>query len=94
MFFNFALECAITRVHVQQEGLKLKCTRQILVYASDVNTMGASVRTVKKNTEALVVASKEPGLYIKTERTKCMFMSRDQHAGKNHNIRKVINHLD
>jgi hypothetical protein len=32
---------------------------RFLVYADDVNTMGGSVHNTKKNTEALVVASKE-----------------------------------
>jgi hypothetical protein len=57
LLFNFALEYAIRRVQVNQEGLKLKGTHQPLVYADDVNTMGGSVRTIEKITEALVVAS-------------------------------------
>jgi len=32
-----------------------------------------------------LVANEEIGLEINTEKTKCMFMSRDQHAGQNHN---------
>jgi hypothetical protein len=39
--------------------LKLKGTHQLLVYADDVSIMGGSIHTIKKNTEALVVASKE-----------------------------------
>jgi hypothetical protein len=39
----------------------------------------------KKNTEALVVASKEIGLEVNTEKTKYIVMSQDQHAGQNHN---------
>ena len=38
LFFNFALEYAITKVHVNQDGLKLHVTHQLLVYAYDVNT--------------------------------------------------------
>jgi hypothetical protein len=34
----------------------------LLVYAHDVNILGGSVRTTKKNREALVVAGKEIGL--------------------------------
>ena len=65
LLFNFALEYAIRRVHVNQNGLILNGTHQLLVYADDVNTLGESVHTVKKNAEALIVASKE------TTRSKC-----------------------
>jgi hypothetical protein len=47
------------RVQVNQDGLKLNGTHQLLVYADDVNKLGGSVHTIKKNTEALVVASKK-----------------------------------
>ena len=53
---NFALEYAIRRAQVYQDGLKLNGTHQFLVYADDVNILGGSVDTIKKNTEALVVA--------------------------------------
>ena len=33
LFFNVALEYAIRRVHVNQDGLKLNDTHQLLVYA-------------------------------------------------------------
>jgi len=51
LLFNYALEYAIRRVQVNQEGLKLNGTRQLPVYV-DINTLGRSVNTVKKNTEA------------------------------------------
>jgi hypothetical protein len=35
----------------------------------------------------LVVASKEIGLEVNAEKTKCMVMSGDQNAGQNHNIK-------
>jgi hypothetical protein len=59
MLFNFALEYAIRRVQANQEGLKLNGTHRLVVYADDVNILGGSVHAIKKNTEALVVASKE-----------------------------------
>ena len=43
--------------------------------------LGESVHTVKENTEALVFASKEAGLIVNVDKTKYMFMSRDQNAG-------------
>ena len=61
-FFNFALEYAIQRIQVNQNGLKLNGTHQLLVCADDANILGGSVHTVKENAEALVVARKEIGL--------------------------------
>jgi hypothetical protein len=48
-------------VQVNQDSLKLDGTHKLLVYADDVNILGGSVHTIKKNTEALVVATKETG---------------------------------
>jgi hypothetical protein len=53
------LEYAIRRFQANQEGLKLNGIHQLLVYADNVNILGGSVHAIKKNTEALVVASKE-----------------------------------
>jgi len=64
LLFNFVLECAFRRVQVNQDELKLNGTRQLLVYADDVNILGGSVHTIKENAEALVVASKEIGLEV------------------------------
>ena len=55
--FNFALEYAITRVLVNQDGLKLHGTHQFLAYADDVNIQGGSIHTVKENAETLRASS-------------------------------------
>jgi len=49
LLFNFALEHAIRRVHINQDGLKLNGAHQLLVYADDVNILGGSVHTVNEN---------------------------------------------
>jgi len=67
--------------------LKLNGTHQLLVYVDDVNILGGSVHTVKENTEALVVASKETGLEVNADETKYMVMSRDQNAGRSHSMK-------
>ena len=56
-------------------------------YADDVNILGGSVLTVKGNTEALLVVSKEFGLEVNADNTKCMVMSGDQNAGRSRNIK-------
>jgi hypothetical protein len=39
--------------------MKLNGTHQVSVNADDVNILGGSLHTTKKNTEALIVASNE-----------------------------------
>jgi len=48
---------------------------QLLLYANDVNVVGGSIHTIKKNNEALIVASKETELEINAGTTKYMVMS-------------------
>jgi hypothetical protein len=67
LLFNFALGYAIRRVQKNQDDFKLNGTHQLLFYADDVNILGGSVHTTQKNTEVLVVASKEIGLEINAD---------------------------
>jgi len=85
--FNFASEYAIRRVQVNQGGLKLNGTHQLLVYADDVNILRGSVDTLKKNAKALVVASKQTGLEVSADKTTYMVMSQDKNAGQSHKIK-------
>jgi len=55
---------------VNRNGLKLNGAHQVLVYADYVNMLGGSVHNVQKNTGALVVADKEIGLEVNTDKTK------------------------
>ena len=47
MLFKLALEYAIRRVQVNQDGLKLPGTYQLLAYADDINILGGSLHTLK-----------------------------------------------
>jgi len=87
MLFNFALEYAIRRVQVNQDGLKLNGPHQLLAYADDVNILGGSIHTLKENAEALVAATRKIGLEVSSDKTKYMVMSRDQNAGRIQSVR-------
>jgi hypothetical protein len=90
MLFSFALEYAIRTVQVDQDGLGLNGTHQILAYADDVNILGGSVHTVKENAKAFLVAAKEIGLEVNAGKSKHMVMSRDQDAERSHNVKLII----
>src|SRR5215510_1049418 len=87
LLFNFALEYAIRRVQVRQDGLKLKGMHQLLAYADDVNILGGSVHTVKENAEALAAATKETELEVNADKTKYIVMSREGNAGRGHSVK-------
>jgi len=78
---------SIRRVQVNQDGLKLNGTHQLVAYADDVNILGRSIHTLKENAEALVAATRQIGLEVSADKTKYMVMSRDQNAGGLHSVR-------
>jgi hypothetical protein len=84
---NFAVERAIKRVRINQDGSKLNGTQELLFYVYDVNILGGSVHAIKKNTETFLVRSTEIGLEVNANKTKYMIMLRDQNAGRSHNIK-------
>ena len=48
LLFKFAFQYANRRVQVNQDGMKLNGTHQLLVYGDDLNILGGSVPSIKK----------------------------------------------
>jgi len=72
---------------MQTRGLKLNGTPQLLDCTDDVNMLGKHTHTIQKNTEVLLVTSKQIGPAVNTEKTKYMVMSHDQNACQIYNIK-------
>jgi hypothetical protein len=68
LLFSFALEYAIRRVQIIQDGLQLNSTHQLLVYADDVNVLGGSVLYILYKGKSISFGS---GLYGDWNKCKC-----------------------
>jgi len=79
---NFVLEYAIRRVQVKD--LKLNGKYQLQFYV----VLSGNLHIIEKKAHTVVVFSKEIG--IKADKPKYMVMSRDQNAGRSHNVKLVI----
>jgi hypothetical protein len=71
---------------MNQVGLKLNVTHHLLMYA-DVNILGRSLHTTTKDTDSLVVASKDIRIEVNADKPKYMVISRDQNAGRIHSMK-------
>jgi len=67
--------------------LELNGTYRLLFRVDGVNILGGRVHTIQKSTETLLVGSMEFGLGVNGDKTNYMVMSRDQNAGRSHNIK-------
>jgi hypothetical protein len=87
LLFILVLKNDVRRVRIVKPGwLELSGSHQLLVH-SDINILGGSVHTIKKNTEAILVACKETGLDVNADNTKYMVMSPYQNSGRSHRIK-------
>jgi hypothetical protein len=57
------------------EGLEFEWKFRFLVYVYDVNLFVGWIQTIKKNTEALLLADKKIGLEFNAEKSLYKFMS-------------------
>jgi hypothetical protein len=58
-------------------------------YSDNVNILAGIVHNLKEKAEALIVASKETGLEVNADKSEYLVMSRDQNAGRSHNINMI-----
>jgi ribosomal protein S2 len=66
--------------------MQLNREHQLLVYADYVIILGNNIHTIKKNTKALLGASKKVGLKVNAKKTEYMFVTHHQNAQQNHKL--------
>jgi hypothetical protein len=59
-----------------------------------VNLQGDNIDTIKKSTETLIDAGKEVGLEVNAKKTMYVLLSRNQNAGKNHDMKIASRSLE
>jgi hypothetical protein len=72
--------CFRTCFQLNQDGMILNGTHQLLVYADDVSILVGKVHTIKKNTENLLVSSEEMEVEVNVNKTKFKAMFHYQSA--------------
>jgi hypothetical protein len=70
LLFYSVFDYANRGVKVNQKGVKLNFTHELMVHAGDVDIVGRGVRIVRKSTETLKVTNNETGLEVNSEETK------------------------
>ena len=64
LLFNFSLKYAIRKVQETRLGLDMNTTHQLLAYADDANLTGDDIRTIEKNSDALLNAYSQIYLHV------------------------------
>lgn len=70
LFSTFALEYAIKRIQVNQEGLILNGAHQLIIYVDDAYILAGSTHAVKKNRDTFLVSSRKIGVDVNAEKSK------------------------
>jgi hypothetical protein len=81
------------KVHETQVGLIFNGAYQLLVIAHDVSLPGDNIATIKKKTEISIDASKEVGIKIDVEKTKCLLLSCNIER-QNHDMKRADRALE
>jgi hypothetical protein len=80
LFFNFVLNYAIRKVQVNKDGLNLMVNISFFMLMTLIYWVEAYI--LKEPPDAVVIAVKEISREVNAVKTKYMFISRDQNAGR------------